>query len=99
MTLKELKSGTKFKYVHTSYYTIETTMGDDWCVCQFGRYVANIEKMTEKYIYAYTYIMDQRVDLKIDLSKCIDMEQEENRDYQLQEMVDEYGIGAYEEEN
>jgi len=46
MTLKELKSGTKFKYGHTSYYTIEATLGDDWCVCQFGRYVANIEKMT-----------------------------------------------------
>jgi len=41
--------------------------------------------------------MDQKVDLKIDLSKCIDMEQEENRDSPLQEMYDEYGIGAYEE--
>ena len=98
MTLSELKSGTKFKYGHTSYYSLESLSNGDTVVCQFGQYLANIEKMTEKYVYAYTFVMDKRVDLKIDISKCIDMEQERNRDYQIQEMVDEYGIGAYEEE-
>ena len=97
MTLKELQSGTKFKYGHTSYYSLETLSNGDKVVCQFGQYLANIEKMTEKYIYAYTYVMNQKVDLKIDISKCIDMEQELNKDFQLQEMYDEYGIGAYEE--
>jgi hypothetical protein len=97
MTLKELQSGTKFKYGHTSYYSLETLSNGDKVVCQFGQYLANIEKMTEKYIYAYTYVMNQKVDLKIDISKCVDMEQELNKDFQLQEMYDEYGIGAYEE--
>jgi hypothetical protein len=98
MTLKELQSGTKFKYGHTSYYSLETLSNGDKVVCQFGQYLANIEKMTEKYIYAYTYVMNQKVGLKIDISKCVDMEQELNKDYQIQEMYDEYGIGAYEEE-
>ena len=97
MTLKELQSGTKFKYGHTSYYSLETLSNGDKVVCQFGQYLANIEKMTPKYIYAYTYVMDQKVDLKIDISKCVDMEQELNKDFQIQEMIDEYGIGAYEE--
>ena len=99
MTLKELQSGTKFKYVHTSYYSLEKISNGSWVICQFGNYIATVEKMTPKYIYGYTYVMDKKVDLKIDISKCIDMEQQENKDYQLQEMVDEYGIGAYEEEN
>jgi hypothetical protein len=43
--------------------------------------------------------MNQKVGLKIDISKCVDMEQELNKDFQIQEMIDEYGIGAYEEEN
>ena len=98
MTLKELQSGTKFKYGYTSYYSLETLSNGDKVVCQFGQYLANIEKMTEKYIYAYTYVMNQKVDLKIDISKCVDMEQELNKDFQIQEMIDEYGIGAYEEE-
>jgi len=98
MTLKELQSGTKFKYGHTSYYSLETLSNGDKVVCQFGQYLANIEKMTEKYVYAYTYVMNQKVGLKIDISKCVDMEQELNKDYQIQEMYDEYGIGAYEEE-
>ncbi len=97
MTLKELQSGTKFKYGHTSYYSLEALSTGGYVVCQFGQHLANIEKMTEKYVYAYTYVMDQKVNLKIDISKCIDMEQERNKDYQIQEMVDEYGIGAYEE--
>ena len=97
MTLSELQSGTKFKYGHTSYYSLETLSNGDKVVCQFGQYLANIEKMTPKYIYAYTYVMNQKVDLKIDISKCVDMEQELNKDFQLQEMYDEYGIGAYEE--
>ena len=41
--------------------------------------------------------MNQKITLKIDVLNCFDMEQEENKDYQIQEMVDEYGIGAYEE--
>jgi len=98
MTLKELQSGTKFKYGYTSYYSLETLSNGDKVVCQFGQYLANIEKMTEKYVYAYTYVMNQKVDLKIDISKCVDMEQELNKDFQIQEMIDEYGIGAYEEE-
>ena len=96
MTLKELQSGTKFRYGITSYYTLEW-MVDMWVVCQFGKYVANVEEMTDEYIKAFTYIMSQKVDIKINLDECIDMEQERNRDFPLQEMVDEYGIGAYEE--
>ena len=57
MTLKELQSGTKFKYGHTSYYSLETLSNGDKVVCQFGQYLANIEKMTEKYVYAYTYCL------------------------------------------
>jgi hypothetical protein len=98
MTLKELQSGTKFRYGITSHYTLEW-MVDMWVVCQFGNYVANVEEMTDEYIKAFTYIMSQKVDIKINLDECIDMEQERNRDFPLQEMVDEYGIGAYEEEN
>ena len=56
MTLKELQSGTKFKYGHTSYYSLETLTTGGLVVCQFGQYLANIEKMTEKYVYAFTYV-------------------------------------------
>jgi len=73
MTLKELQSGTKFKYVHTSYYSLENGKTGEFVVCQFGNYIANIEKMTEKYIYAYTYVMDKRVNLKINIKDCKEM--------------------------
>jgi len=53
--------------------------------------------MTEKYINVYTSLLGKIVKMRIEVGKCIDMEQERNKDYQIQEMVDEYGIGAYEE--
>lgn len=97
MTLSELKSGTEFKYSHSSYYTLKELDPNSWVVCQFGMYVATVDKMTEKYINVYTSLLGKIVKMRIEVSKCIDMEQERNRDYQIQEMVDEYGIGAYEE--
>jgi hypothetical protein len=60
-------------------------------------YIATVEKMTEKYINVYTSLLGKIVKMRIEVGKCIDMEQERNKDYQIQEMVDEYGIGAYEE--
>ena len=96
MTLEELKSGAKFKYGATSHYSVERS-GDSWCVCQFGRYIASVSKMTSKYIYAFTYILDQEVTRRIDLSKCIDMDQISKEEYSFQKMVDEYGMGAYQD--
>jgi hypothetical protein len=97
MTLKELQSGTKFKYGHSRFYTLQESNVGEWIICQFGMYVATVTKMTSRYIYAYTFVMNQKVTLKIDLLDCFDMEQEENKDYPVQEKVNEYGIGAYEE--
>jgi len=97
MTLKELQSGTKFKYGYSRFYTLEKSSVGDWIICQFGQYIATVSKMTSRYLYAYTYVMNQKVTLKIDLLNCFDMEQEENKDFQIQEMVDEYGIEAYQE--
>lgn len=77
MTLKELQSGVKFKYAHGSHYTLERVSTGAWVICQFGNYLASVEKMTAKYIYAYTYIMDQKVELKINIEQCVDMKKEE----------------------
>jgi len=75
MTIKELKSGVKFSYGSTGYYNIEDTGQGQWIVCQFGRFVANIYNMDEEVIQAYTFVMNDRVDLKIDIDKCILMEE------------------------
>jgi len=75
MTIKELKSGAKFKYGDTSYYNIVSHEEGLMTICQFGMYRANVEKIGSKFIKAFTYVMNKRVDLKIDISKCILMEE------------------------
>ena len=77
MKLKEIKSGVQFMYGNGSYYNLEEVVNGSWIICQFGRYIASVEKMTSTYIYAYTFIMDERVDLKINISKCTEMKQRE----------------------
>ena len=77
MKLKDLKSGAQFMYGNGSYYNLEDVGNGSWIICQFGRYLASVEKMTSTYIYAYTFIMDERVDLKINIGKCIEMKQKE----------------------
>ncbi len=75
MTKKELLSGVKFGYGISKYYSINTTPDGDMNICQFGMNLVSIAHIGNKFITAYTYIMDKRVDLKIDMSKCIVMEE------------------------
>jgi hypothetical protein len=58
-------------------------------------YIANVEKIGSKFIKAFTYVVNKKVTLKIDMSECMIMDQERNEEYQLQEALDEHGIGAY----
>ena len=77
MTKEELLSGAKFRYGDTSYYNIVSHEDGFMTICQFGMYRANVEKIGSKFIKAFTYVMNKRVDLKIDISKCILMEEPE----------------------
>lgn len=75
MTIKELKSGVKFSYDHGNYYSMECTEGGRWIICQFGRYIASVESIGNRYIKAFTYVVNKKVTLKVDISKCIAMEE------------------------
>jgi hypothetical protein len=97
MTKEELLSGAKFKYGDTSYYNIVSHEDGSMSICQFGMYRANVESVGNRFIKAFTFIINKRVNVKIDMSECMIMDQERNEEYQLQEAIDEYGIGAYEQ--
>jgi hypothetical protein len=75
MTKEELESGAKFSYEGRSYYSLKTILDNSNIICQLGVYVANVKEIDDEFITAYTYVMDKRVDLKIDISKCILMEE------------------------
>jgi hypothetical protein len=75
MTKEELESGAKFSYEGGSYYSLQTILDNSNIICQLGVYVANIKEIDDEFITAYTYVMNKRVDLKIDISKCILMEE------------------------
>ena len=75
MTKEELESGVKFSYEGSSYYNMHTIADGDKIICQFGRHVANIMDIDDEFITAFTYVMDKRVEIKIDMSKCILMEE------------------------
>jgi hypothetical protein len=75
MTKEELESGAKFSYEGGSYYSLKTILDNSNIICQLGVYVANVKEIDDEFITAYTYVMDKRVDLKIDISKCILMEE------------------------
>jgi hypothetical protein len=77
MTKEELLSGAKFKYGDTSYYNIVSHEDGNMTICQFGMYRANVEKIGSKFIKAFTYVVNKKVTLKIDMSKCIAMEEPE----------------------
>jgi hypothetical protein len=70
MTKEELKSGAIFKYGNTKYYSMFTSDNGDMIICQFGTYIANVESVGNRFIKAYTYIMNKKVNLKIDISEC-----------------------------
>jgi hypothetical protein len=47
--------------------------GDDdtYCIIKdYGSYVANVNKIGSKKITAYTYVMDKRVNITIDIRDC-----------------------------
>ena len=75
MTQEELLSGVKFRYEIGGYYNLKTLPDGDKIICQFGMHVANIWSMNDKFITAFTYVMNKRVNLKIDMSKCTLMEE------------------------
>ncbi len=75
MTKEELLSGVKFNYGDTRYCSIESTDDGTLIVCQFGMYRANIESVGSRFIKAFTYILNKRVSLKIDMSECKIMEE------------------------
>ena len=75
MTKEELLSGAKFRYGDTSYYNIVSHEDGSMSICQFGMYRANVESVGNRFIKAFTYIMNKRVDLKIDMSECMLMKE------------------------
>jgi hypothetical protein len=75
MTKKELALGLKFSYGSSKYYSIDTFPDGDRIICQFGSYLATIDDIDHRFIYAFRYVMDKRVDLKIDMRECILMEE------------------------
>ncbi len=75
MTKEELLSGAKFRYGDTSYYNIVSHEDGSMSICQFGMYRANVESVGNRFIKAFTFIINKRVNVKIDMSECIAMEE------------------------
>ena len=75
MTKEELLSGAKFKYGDTSYYNIVSHEDGSMSICQFGMYRANVESVGNRFIKAFTFIINKKITLKIDMSECILMEE------------------------
>jgi len=70
MTIKDLKEGKVFKY-STGKFIMSKNDDDTYCIIKdYGSYVANIKKIGTKKITAYTYVMDKRVNLTINIRDC-----------------------------
>jgi len=70
MTIKDLKEGKVFKY-RFGKFIISKNDDDTYCIIKdYGSYVANVKKIGSKKITAYTYVMDKRVNLTIDIRDC-----------------------------
>ena len=104
MTLQDLKAGKEFSFKDTHYLSLFQTEDGGYCVTRHNQYYANITKMNEKVIKIYTYLLNTKVEAEIIISECVDIEVYRKelderikiRKAMEQEMIDEYGIGAYE---
>jgi hypothetical protein len=72
MTIKDLKNGTPFHY-KTSLITYKLKRGIDYntySIATNESHVANIKSIGSKVIKGYTYVMQKRVNISIDIRDC-----------------------------
>jgi hypothetical protein len=70
MTIKDLKEGKVFKY-SSGKFILSKVDDDTYCIIKnYGSYVANVSKIGSKKITAYTYVMDKKVNLTINIKDC-----------------------------
>ena len=74
MTIQDLKNGKTFLYKQSnSAYQLEKSFDGGYFISKsgmYGEHVANVRSIGSKVIKAYTYIMDKRVNLTIDIRDC-----------------------------
>ena len=107
MTLQELKSGKQFSYRSSHYLSLYKTYDDKYCLTRNDQYYANVSEMNGEVIKLYSYLLDNKVEAEIIISECEDIEDYHKRlderakikEAEEQELQDEYGIGAYPEED
>ncbi len=109
MRLQDLKDGKEFKVGSETFLKFYKLEDNTYCITQFGGHRASIRSMNEEEISIYTYFFGKIVEAVIKMSEVEDMdtyllnikkEQEERdkiKEAEMQELQDEYGIGAYEE--
>lgn len=70
MTIKDLKEGKVFKYSSGKFILRKVDDGTYCIIKDYGSYVANVNKIGSKKITAYTYVMDKKVNLTINIKDC-----------------------------
>ena len=70
MTVQDLKDGKVFKYSTGKYIMMKNDDDTYFIMKDYGPYVANVIKIGYKKITAYTYVMDTRVNLTININEC-----------------------------
>lgn len=98
MTQAEIKSGMPFLYKGQAYKADSYgTTTYSLSRADLHTHVANVREFGKTSMKCYTYILDKRVEVTVKYSDCVSVESK-IKETELQEMQDEYGIGAYEEE-
>jgi hypothetical protein len=72
MTIKDLKNGTPFHYKTSLItYKLEKSGYDNtYFIATIGSHVANVKSIGSKVIKGYTYVMQKRVNISIDIRDC-----------------------------
>ena len=75
MTIQDLKNGTPFIYKQSrTPYQLEKSFADgEYFISKsepFGGHVANIKSIGSRVIKAYTFVMEKKVNLTINIKDC-----------------------------
>jgi hypothetical protein len=70
MKIQDIIKGKPFMYKGTEY-VMQTFLDDSKCITRFGgMYVANVEYIGRRIIKVFTFVMDKRVSVSINVNEC-----------------------------
>ena len=70
MKIQDIVKGKPFMY-KGSEYVLQTFLDDSKCITRFGgSYVGNVEYIGSRIIKVYTYVMNKRVNVSINVNEC-----------------------------